>query len=334
MKSIQKTISIHFVNELISALDDSNVDVEFLLSKSGINPRLLASRLSRVTPRQFSRFILSIWRTMDDEFMGMSNKKARFGLFMLMAKHAVYLPDLGSFFRYLSDFYLLTGSAMKLELQESDEWVRLTLKTNKSAHYSGYTLDEFYLMVWHRFGSWLVGKPINLKAVEFAFSEQRHSSEYQLMYPCSVGFNKTFNALVFKRSQLSLPIVQDEGSLDQYLRRLPYDWFTKQAYQQTFTKKTYDYLVRVGFANASIELLAKELYLTSRTLRRKLADEKSSFQAIKDRVRLDQAITLLGQQNLSIQNISIKLGFSDAPSFSRAFKNWTGVSPHTFRAKS
>jgi hypothetical protein len=77
---------------------------------------------------------------MDDEFMGMSNKKARFGLFMLMAKHAVYLPDLGSFFRYLSDFYLLTGSAMKLELQESDEWVRLTLKTNKSSHYSGLNL--------------------------------------------------------------------------------------------------------------------------------------------------------------------------------------------------
>ena len=334
MKSVQQTISIHFVHELISAIDDQSVDVQLMLSKAGINPRLLTSRLSRVSPTQFSRFILSIWRSMDDEFMGMANKNARFGMFMLMAKHAVCLPDLGSFFRYLSDFYALTGSAMKLGLEEDEEWVRLTLKTDANTHYSGYTLDEFYLMVWHRFGSWLVGKTINLNSVEFAFSEPMHFSEYQLMYPSPVIFNKSANALVFKRSQMSLPIVQDEGSLDQYIRRLPYAWFTKQAYQQTFTKKTYDYLVRVGFANASIEHLANELYLTSRTLRRKLADEKGSFQSIKDRVRLDQAITLLGQKKLSIHNISIELGFSDAPSFSRAFKNWTGVSPHTFRAKS
>ena len=334
MKSVQQTISIHFVHELISALDDPSVDVQLLLSKAGINPRLLTSRLSRVTPTQFSRFILSIWRSMDDEFMGMARNSARFGLFMLMAKHAVCLPDLGSFLRYLSDFYMLTGSAMKLDLEEDDEWVRLTLKVDASAHYTGHTLEEFYLMVWHRFGSWLVGKTINLEVVEFAFSEQAHFLEYQLMYPCPVVFNETSNALVFSSSQMSLPIVQDEGSLDQYIRRLPYDWFTKQAYQQTFTKKTYDYLERVGFAHASIEHLAKELYLTSRTLRRKLADEKSSFQSIKDRVRLDQAITLLGQKKYSIQNISVQLGFSDAPSFSRAFKNWTGVSPHTFRAKS
>ena len=331
MKSNQQTISIHFVLELLNAIQINPSEGTLLLENAGISPVLLRTPLARISPMQFSRFILSIWRKTDDEFMCMSTKNAKFGLFMLLARHAVHLSSLRDFYDYLGRFYDITGSSMSIRLETHQESSRLMISTTANRRYMGTMLIEFYLMVWHRFGSWLVGHTIELEAVEFSFPEPGHSAEYRLMYPCEVRFNCEQNALVLRNSELAKQVIQDPSSLELYLRRLPYDWFTKQAYFQTYTQKCYEYISKSGLESASLEGLAAELHITSRTLRRKLSAEETGFQTIKDRFRLDQAITLLWQQRLSVSEISLKLGYSDAPSFSRAFKHWTGVSPKLFK---
>lgn len=331
MKSTQQTISIHFVRELLKAIQIKTSEGTLLLENAGISPVLLRTPLARISPMQFSRFILSIWRQTDDEFMCMSTKNAKFGLFMLLARYAVHLRCLRDFYDYLGRFYDITGSSMSIRLEACQESSRLIISASANQRYVGTMLIEFYLMVWHRFGSWLVGHTIELEAVELTFPEPDHSAEYRLMYPCEVRFNCEQSALVLRNEELAKAVIQDGASLDLYLRRLPYDWFTKQAYFQTFTQKCYEYIAKSGLERASVEGLAAELHLTSRTLRRKLSAEGTGFQTIKDRFRLDHAITLLGQQRLSVSEISLKLGYSDAPSFSRAFKHWTGISPKFFK---
>ena len=81
----------------------------------------------------------------------------------------------------------------------------------------------------------------------------------------------------------------------------------------------------------SLEHIADQLHMTSRTLRRKLTAEGSQFQNLKDSVRRERAIYWLSQQVISIKETAQKVGYTETASFVRAFKQWTGLSPGQFR---
>jgi AraC-like DNA-binding protein len=85
------------------------------------------------------------------------------------------------------------------------------------------------------------------------------------------------------------------------------------------------------FVEIDMESVAHQLNMTVRTLRRKLDDEGTGFQDIKDELRRDTALHLLNQSSLSIQSISQQLGFSETAAFTRSFKKWTGQTPRAFR---
>jgi AraC-like DNA-binding protein len=77
--------------------------------------------------------------------------------------------------------------------------------------------------------------------------------------------------------------------------------------------------------------VAAILGMTSRTLRRRLADEGTTFVNILDRVRRDLAIRYLTSNEFSIEDIALLLSFTDAASFRKSFRRWTGKSPSDYR---
>jgi AraC-like DNA-binding protein len=84
----------------------------------------------------------------------------------------------------------------------------------------------------------------------------------------------------------------------------------------------------------NFELVSAELNMTTHTLRRRLKDEGHSFQDIKDSIRRDRAMILLDNPALALQDIAIKLRFSEPAAFNRAFKKWTGLTPGVYRETS
>ncbi|WP_282347555.1 AraC family transcriptional regulator [Pseudomonas sp. PS01301] len=77
--------------------------------------------------------------------------------------------------------------------------------------------------------------------------------------------------------------------------------------------------------------LAKSLGTSSSTLQRRLQSEGLSYQRLKDDLRRDMAIHLLGREELTVNDVALQAGFQDASAFHRAFKKWTGVSPGFYR---
>jgi AraC-like DNA-binding protein len=76
---------------------------------------------------------------------------------------------------------------------------------------------------------------------------------------------------------------------------------------------------------------AAKMRLGERTLRRRLADEGTTFQSILDEVRCHIATDYLVTTHLSTQEIAELLGFSEATNFRRAFMRWTQRSPTSYR---
>ncbi len=79
--------------------------------------------------------------------------------------------------------------------------------------------------------------------------------------------------------------------------------------------------------------VARALHVSPRTLHRRLEDEGSSFQAIKDALRHDLAISRLAKTAQPLEGIAADLGFADASAFYRAFSAWTGSGPRDYRRR-
>jgi AraC-like DNA-binding protein len=103
-------------------------------------------------------------------------------------------------------------------------------------------------------------------------------------------------------------------------------------WQSGLTRRVYHELTCTPGQFPDIEAVAATLCMTSRTLRRKLEAEGTSYSELLDGVRHALALDYLGTSMLSAADIADALGFSDTASFRRAFKRWTGASPADFRA--
>ena len=71
--------------------------------------------------------------------------------------------------------------------------------------------------------------------------------------------------------------------------------------------------------------------MTPQSLYRQLKTSGTSYQKIKDNLRRERAISLLVDEGLSVEEVSHRVGFSESRSFSRAFAQWTGMTPRDYR---
>jgi len=76
--------------------------------------------------------------------------------------------------------------------------------------------------------------------------------------------------------------------------------------------------------------LASVFNMSPATFKRKLKEKNTTYQDIKNEIRLQHASVLIHQLD-SIENVAERLGFSDASNFTKAFKTWTGLTPKEFR---
>ncbi|HEX7478127.1 MAG TPA: helix-turn-helix transcriptional regulator [Polyangiales bacterium] len=76
---------------------------------------------------------------------------------------------------------------------------------------------------------------------------------------------------------------------------------------------------------------ARELGLSVRSLRRRLAEEGVCYRELAQNILEERSRQLLRDPEVSVQQAAHELGFADASAFHRAFKRWIGVTPSEFR---
>ena len=82
---------------------------------------------------------------------------------------------------------------------------------------------------------------------------------------------------------------------------------------------------------ARIDIVARELGLSRRTLARKLAADGLTFAEILDQLRSDLAARYLEEGNLAIAQIAWLVGYRGVSAFTHACKRWTGMTPAQIR---
>lgn len=153
------------------------------------------------------------------------------------------------------------------------------------------------------------------------------------MFPSKVRFNQPTNSLIFDAQYLHKPLVRTPKELDSYLQRYPADLMTIPGENNSLESRIERLFISAlshGNLPPSVVDLSESLNLSPLTLYRKLQREGTTVQKIKDNVRREIAIHKLISDKYSVEEISTLLGFEEPRSFSRAFKNWTGLSPRNY----
>ncbi|WXL27807.1 AraC family transcriptional regulator [Ectopseudomonas mendocina] len=328
----ERTIAIHFVRAALRGAQRHGYDCDAQLRQAGIQPALLDEPRARIAPEQFAHLIQLLWELLDDEYLSFGNSASKRGTFAMMCHTLIHCRTLEKALLRGSLFYSLFPDAPAIRVEIEGEWAWLTVD-GAALWDPDHFLVESLLVIWHRLGSWLIGQRIRIEEATFAYSEPPHASEYELLYPCRRVFSSTVTGLRFHARYLSMPLLQDERTLKHFLQHSPADLLARPDGGHSLVSQIRRLLGRDCNQWPDLEQVARQLNISPQTLRRRLHEEDSSFQELKDNLRRDLAIYHLGRNELAIQDIAEQLGFSEPSAFHRAFKKWTGLTPGAYRTQ-
>lgn len=325
---------MHHVLGSLAAFRAGGGDADTLLARAGINPAMTLDAERRVHTDQVARLFRSVQLVLDDEFMGFSSRPCRMGAFRIMCDLVGQCRTLGELLNKALDFYRLVSDDIAMALEVNAGSASFIIDHCRDDLDAGHFLREFLLVIWHRFPSWYIGEAIRLRETLFSFQRPAHHRELQVMFPGKLLFSQCHNALIFDAAYLDKPLVRSRGEVAYFVRNAPADVMTIPGSDNSLERQVeriIESLSDGGLVFPSLQALATRLGLSSQSLYRQLKASGTSYQKIKDDIRRETAIRKLVDERLAVEQVSEYVGFSEARSFSRAFAQWTGMSPRQYR---
>lgn len=331
MGSAHHTVAIQQVDMVLQGARHQGIALLPLLARAGIAPALLESPLARVSQPQYAALLRVLRRAMRDELWGLAGTRLRPGTFGQCMQRLVRCATLGEALRAGFAFYdlLLGDFVVRLSVRDGLACIRFAQRRPSDLRLD-YAIKAFMLFTFAS-GSWLVARRIPLVGLDY--TPGMPSTETSRVYQAPVRLGQPQVAMYFEAHWLDLPVVQSPQSLREFLAGAPANLIVKYRDTSSLTDRIRRLLrKRLGDELPSLEEVGDQLAVTPQTLRRRLREEGRGFQQIKDELRRDTAIEYLVQTKLPLLEIANRVGFSEASTFHRAFKNWTGVAPGEYRS--
>jgi AraC-like DNA-binding protein len=223
------------------------------------------------------------------------------------------------------------GSMLQFDLEPDGETTRIIASNRFPSPETHVFLVEEAFASFLQIARGLVGNSFKPIRVELAYPAPSYVSEYERVFGCPVRFGQAANVFVAENSWVAKPLLTyDPLSHAQALEFL--DIGTSREQEKVDLFESVERAVRQDLRQVpTLSMVAKQLHLSERTLRRRLSDNGVSYQALLDDVRKNRAIEVLASSSMSVEQVALEVGFSDAHNFRRAFKRWTGSAPSELR---
>ncbi len=181
---------------------------------------------------------------------------------------------------------------------------------------------------------WITGRNLPLRELRCAYPAPAHAGAYRRYFDCPIHFDAPHQQLRFDAAFLDTRLPLASSHAARVYRRQCRELINRDAQEHDdLVARIRAQTVKAEGRVVPLDECAALLSFSARTLRRKLQERGLSYLQIVDEVRAGLARTQLRSSRSSVETIATGMGFSDATSFSRAFKRWTGVSPRQFRAR-
>ncbi len=242
-------------------------------------------------------------------------------------------PNLITAIKGLQTFLPTRMNLARLELHYRSDWIELTCQF--APNISGQVLkalSEICAIIFCDCAEFIIGPEVNELELYFAHDKPDYYKEYEYYLPGKIEFGCP--SIMVRLPQQLGEIANVSANQETYL--LAHQQCESMLLQLNTNRNSCQYqiqkLMLTGALNAlNEEEVAAALFISKRTLARRLKKEGSSFREIRDHILSQQAAAYLRESTLSVDAIAALLNYHDSSNFRRAFKRWFKMTPDQFR---
>ena len=166
---------------------------------------------------------------------------------------------------------------------------------------------------------------------EFRFPRPAYADRFTELCGVEPRFGAADNVISIDPAHLDDPLPQSDSSMARLCQEQCRQLLEKRRVRTGVGSRVRDRLLRSPGEMPGIDRVAEDLHMATRSLRRRLQEEGTSFRALVDEVRQMLADEFLAMPGMKLEEIAMRLGYSEPASFIHAFKRWKGTSPGAFR---
>jgi AraC-like DNA-binding protein len=325
------TVPVSYGEQLVQLVGRWGITPDALLCRVGLGEAALKDPVGRLSMSTWVA-LLDRARALTAEpglgfYLGLQKRISGYGYLGFAAMTA---SSLGEALELVTKFSATVTTSVSLRLRVEGSVAALVVEEHVDL---GSVRDIALISLvsgMRQLGRTLTGKETN-GTTELTIPQPTYFPRFHHLMP-GARFGQPVSQVVFDAASLTLPLVQADPVALRLMRDQCERALDALGYQGGFVERVRRALWRDGGRGVwSLENVAESLAVSTRTLKRMLAAQGTSFSALLDRERREKAMVLLNASRASLDEIAERLGYSTPSNFGRAFHQWTGMTPGAYR---
>ena len=325
----------HYFRETLRGAERLGFKGEDFLTRVGLDAEDVHDLAWRGSSEKLAELVQLVWLILDDEFMGFTLNRCKPGVFAMMCNLIIHEETVAAAIGKGVLFYGLVTNEFEMGFSNAGGPYVLEVKFRHPEFDPNNYFLEFWLSIWYRAACWMAGRTIALKHVDFDFPKPMgRAQELRYMFPAAQRFSQTSSRLVFDEDLTAVANIRSKAELKAMLNRAPLVFMVVPANVESLARRLRNDILaasseRVNFPQ--LEHFADAYGMSAQTLRRRLKQDGTSFRRVLEGIRCDLALRGLLKTKQSVSAIAERLGYSETRAFTRAFIQWTGMTPRHYR---
>ncbi|WP_069160410.1 AraC family transcriptional regulator [Nocardia altamirensis] len=221
----------------------------------------------------------------------------------------------------------------RLDFDESDELARIRFDDSEIPEDLRSFLTERIMAGIHTIGQDMFATGLPMAAVRFRHPAPADTARHRAVFGFEPEFSSDINELAFDAGYLDMALPQANEWARATCEQLCRDLLSTRRARMGVAGSVRDLLVRNPGQLPDQLTVATLLFMSPRTLSRRLRDEGTSFRSLVEEVRQVMSEELLTRTDMTTEQVAARLGYAESASFIRAFRRWKGCPPQEFRGR-
>jgi AraC-like DNA-binding protein len=325
-----------YLERVLDTIEDAGVDVQPFLDHAGVTRNTLCDNEQQIPHSTFKNTLLKILDEVDLPALGLLEGDRWATVELGIVGYALFSSaDLQAAINRYVRYQDLCAPIIAF---------RFLVEGERAVMRSEFVLPEFErelkkirysveqaLVQWANFGRVFAHTKHWFDEVHFTFPEPEYSSMYTKHFGCPIKYGQPYNEFLFAVGYLNAPLDFANKKIARMCEQLCDSVLNELSEKKGLIHDIQKLLARNPGRALRLPEVAENLFMSERTLRRRLADEGTSFQQVVQDFRLGLAKKYLSSSNLPIAEISDLIGYSEPANFHRAFCKKFDVTPNQFR---
>jgi len=328
-------LPLFFPYALIKFLQTQGIDQHTVLAGTGITHnslRSLDTRISHINHTQLLKNAEQVWAKPGLGLaFGRSLKLYSLGM---IGQAAYASKTLGQAMDTITRYLALRSPLLTYSVLRRDTETSYLLSGTRDLGETERFMIESAFAATANFLTELSDSPLDL--IKFNFKRKAHGKlkQYSESLGAKTSFEQHSDSIVIPSKVIQLKLSTSNQITVEEARRYCEAEIAQLGAELGFKQVVYTLLNSRLASTPTESETAKILGYSTRSLRRRLTTQNTTFRKLLQNVRCEVAKRLLSTTHMQIEEIAHEIGYLNVGNFSRAFKAWTGLSPSIYRRHS